>query len=195
MMKNIAKISGTVERTGIKFFYKGEEFERVFVHSKRLSGVVDKVSVMIPKIIDTAGEKAEFVGELRMRNFTNENRKSCDVFMFATEVKEYGGSDVNRICIDGVIVRNNGVRKTPLGKTIIDFIIANNRIKRPYYIPCIAWNRKALIVNDMEVGTTVTAYGKFQSREYVKKYEDGTEATKTAYELSCTHVVAYESEE
>lgn len=196
MMKNIAKISGTIERTGEKFFCKGEEFERVFVHSKRISGVVDRVSVVIPVVINTDSDKAEFEGELRMREIINEQGKRCvDVFIFATKVNKYSGEDVNKISIDGVIVINKGIRTTPKGKTIVDLVIVNNKIDRHYYIPCICWARKAIIANDMPVGTNVTVFGRFQSREYIKTHEDGTKEVKTAYELSCMHIVSYESEE
>jgi hypothetical protein len=36
----------------------------------------------------------------------------------------------------------------------------------------------------MEVGIKIKAKGRFQSREYTKLYEDGTEVIMTAYEVS-----------
>ena len=52
------------------------------------------------------------------------------------------------------------------------------------YIPCIAWGRTARFCENMEVGTEVKIIGRVQSRQYEKKYEDGTIENKVAYEVS-----------
>ena len=36
----------------------------------------------------------------------------------------------------------------------------------------------------MPIGTEIVAVGRLQSREYIKRHDDGSEETKTAYELS-----------
>lgn len=40
----------------------------------------------------------------------------------------------------------------------------------------------------MPIGIKINAVGRLQSREYIKRYEDGSEETKVAYELSVSRV-------
>ena len=40
----------------------------------------------------------------------------------------------------------------------------------------------------MNVGAKISCTGRLQSREYLKRYEDGTEENKTAYELSINNL-------
>ena len=40
----------------------------------------------------------------------------------------------------------------------------------------------------MNVGDKITAKGRLQSREYTKRYENGTEEQKVAYELSLNYI-------
>ena len=68
-------------------------------------------------------------------------------------------------------------------------IVAVNRGYRSDYIPCIAWGRNARMVKDFEVGTKIDIKGRVQSREYVKRFDDGTQETRTAYEISITTVL------
>ncbi|MGN1328022.1 MAG: single-stranded DNA-binding protein, partial [Clostridia bacterium] len=76
-------------------------------------------------------------------------------------------------------------RQTPFGREIADILLAVNRAySKSDYIPCIAWGRTARFCENMEVGTEVKVVGRVQSRQYEKKYEDGTVETKVAYEVS-----------
>ena len=52
------------------------------------------------------------------------------------------------------------------------------------YIPCIAWGRNAGYAEQLEVGTKLAIEGRIQSREYKKKFEDGTAQMRRAYEVS-----------
>ena len=40
----------------------------------------------------------------------------------------------------------------------------------------------------MPIGIEINVVGRLQSREYIKRYEDGSEETRIAYELSVSRV-------
>ena len=76
-------------------------------------------------------------------------------------------------------------RQTPFGREIADILLAVNRAyNKSDYIPSIAWGRNARFCQNLEVGTEVKIVGRIQSRNYEKKYEDGTVVKKVAYEVS-----------
>ena len=80
-------------------------------------------------------------------------------------------------------------RKTPLGREIADLLLAVNRkFGKSDYIPCITWSRNARFVNELPVGSNIQVSGRLQSRKYIKRTEDGTEVTKTAYEVSINRI-------
>ena len=72
-------------------------------------------------------------------------------------------------------------RTSPLGRDICDLMIAVNRMyNKSDYIPCIAWGRNANYADNLKVGTKVYLEGRIQSREYKKKFEDGTSEIRKA---------------
>ena len=62
-------------------------------------------------------------------------------------------------------------------------IIAING-RKSSYIPCIAWEKEANIVESLKVGDSIIIRGRMQSRNYKKRLEDGTVEKRTTYELS-----------
>ena len=91
----------------------------------------------------------------------------------------------NEVTLIGYICKKPIYRQTPFGREIADILLAVNRAySKSDYIPCIAWGRTARFCENMEVGTEVKVVGRVQSRQYEKKYEDGTVETKVAYEVS-----------
>ena len=86
----------------------------------------------------------------------------------------------------------------PFGREIADILLAVNRAyNKSDYIPCIAWGRNARFCENMEVGTEVRISGRVQSRNYEKKFEDGTVETRVAYEVSIAslEIVNHENDE
>ena len=91
----------------------------------------------------------------------------------------------NEVTLIGYICKKPIYRQTPFGREIADILLAVNRAySKSDYIPCIAWGRTARFCENMEVGTEVKIVGRVQSRQYEKKYEDGTVENKVAYEVS-----------
>ena len=94
-------------------------------------------------------------------------------------------SITNEVVLIGFICKKPIYRQTPFGREIADILLAVNRAyNKSDYIPCIAWGRNARFSQNLEVGTKVKVVGRVQSREYEKKYEDGTSEVKVAYEVS-----------
>lgn len=90
---------------------------------------------------------------------------------------------VNEVELSGIICRKPNLRVSPKGKELSDFIVAVGND----YIPCIAWGMSARRTYMYSVGLPVEVKGRFQSREYLKKTESGTEK-RTAYEVSARTV-------
>ena len=91
----------------------------------------------------------------------------------------------NEVILIGYICKKPIYRQTPFGREIADLLLAVNRAyNKSDYIPSIAWGRNARFCQNLEVGTEVKIVGRIQSRNYEKKYEDGTIVKKVAYEVS-----------
>ena len=184
-------LAGVVENAP-EFSYKvyGEKFYSFNIITSRESGTLDIIPCIISEVdakeID-AGDEIKVVGEIRTRNLHREDGKHyLEVRAFIHEVLPYEHNDENHVEIQGHTCKAVTYRETPLGRKIADIIIASNRelYNKSDYIPCIAWGRNAIRTACMEVGTKVSVVGRFQSREYTKRFPDGTEETRTAYEVS-----------
>ena len=89
--------------------------------------------------------------------------------------------NLNKIEVDGYIVKAPCYRVTPLGREICDIIIAcnNENTKKSEYLPVIIWDKFAKIAAEMQIGDKITVAGRIQSRIYTKNNEN-----KIAYEIS-----------
>ena len=120
----------------------------------------------------------------------DENNKSRLILsVFVKDIKQLEVNEnvktVNELTVTGVVCKPPIYRKTPLGRDIADILLAVNRsYNKSDYIPCIIWGRNAKYCEHLETGTVVRVFGRVQSREYEKKYEDGTSEKRTAYEVS-----------
>lgn len=171
---------------------KNKKFYSFFISSERMSGVTDVLPCLASESLAEnikAGEKIRFAGEIRTRNQFVSGKRRVHVYVFAKELEEYAGRDMNFVKAEGFLCKDALYRITPSGRKVADFIFASNRaIKKSDYIPCITWNDNAAYMPRVSVGTKLGLYGRLQSREY-KKTVDGVETIKTAYELSASDVV------
>ena len=165
----------------------GERFLETTIKSKRDSGFVDEIPIVFSEVFlkqmnNATNNRIEIVGEVRNFNY---NRHSY-LFVFVKEVRTYDGKDKNFVEINGFVYKRPVYReKSKSNRKIVQFLIVNNRTyAKSDYIPCIAWGRNALRVKDYRVGNQLKAQGRFQSRTFIKKYDDGTKEKKMAYELS-----------
>jgi len=139
------------------------------------------------------GQHVKVDGQFRSYNRYEENRNRLILSVFAQELEFVyeipEGEKNNWIFLDGYICKEPIYRKTPLGRQIADLLIAANRsYGKSDYIPCICWGRNARFVSGISIGSRVQVYGRIQSREYVKKLDDGVAEKRTAYEVSVNKI-------
>lgn len=181
--------------------FNGEDVYSFEIATSRTSGVYDKipcqiVSGLTRKMDLGAGERVYVIGEVRTRNF--EGHLFMYVWCTSLVMADSSDSDMNVMELtDGIIVKKPVFREIPTGKQICDIIIASNneRCSRSSYIPCIAWGRYASISEKFAVGDRVCGHGRFQSRVYDKKLEDGTVEERVAYEISLFDIMEKGGEE
>ena len=175
----------------------GESFYIFDLEVSRLSGNADIIPITISErlIIEKEleiGDKVAIEGQFRSYNsYENEkNRLILTVFakdiQFLNDEEEESNEKVtNEVTLVGYICKKPIYRQTPFGREISDILLAVNRAyNKSDYIPAIAWGWNARFCQNIEVGTKVKITGRVQSRNYEKKFEDGTTQTRTAYEVS-----------
>ncbi len=176
----------------------GEKFYVFNLEVVRLSSTVDIIPITVSERLLTdldlkIGKKVKVEGQFRSyNNYENErNRLILTVFakeiIEAEEVSEEKEKEelTNEVILVGYICKKPIYRQTPFGREIADVLLAVNRAyNKSDYIPSIAWGRNARFCQNMEVGTEVKIIGRVQSRNYEKKFEDGTVETRVAYEVS-----------
>ena len=190
--------------TGEKKFSHEIYGERFFIFNlsiARLSGNADIIPITVSERLITdemlqEGKKILVKGQFRSYNSYENERNKLILTVFAKDVIEVEeneeDSDIvkkesitNEVVLIGFICKKPIYRQTPFGREIADILLAVNRAyNKSDYIPCIAWGRHARFSQNLEVGTKVKVVGRVQSREYEKKYEDGTSEVKVAYEVS-----------
>ena len=168
----------------------GEDVYSFKVQTVRNSGVYDVIpcyiaSGLVRNMDVGAEDRVHVVGEVRTKTFNGH----VVVYVWCTSLAfaEVTDKDMNVMELtEGVIVKKPIFRETHTGKQICDIIIASNneRCSRSSYIPCITWGRFAAIAEMFNVGERVYGHGRFQSRVYDKKLEDGTVEERVAYEIS-----------
>ena len=188
----------TKEKTFSHEIY-GEKFYIFDLSVPRLSGNADIIPITISErlLLEdelTVGKNVIIEGQFRSYNSYENERNRLVLTVFAKEIKfaedqeEFKPSKENvsnEVTLDGYICKKPIYRKTPFGREIADILLAVNRAyNKSDYIPCIAWGRNARFCENVPVGTEVIVIGRVQSRQYEKKYEDGTSEVKVAYEVS-----------
>ena len=162
---------------------RGKRFLRMCLGVPRESGKADMIPVVCreDKLVDA--DVLKIIGEVQTKNKDGH----LDVYVYAREIAVGHDNEIgiNNININGFFCKDPVFRTTPLGRKICDMLVASNRDHhKSDYIPCICWGSKAEFAGELNVGANVSLNGRFQSREYVKRTDDGEE-TRIAYEVSC----------
>lgn len=172
----------------------GEGFYDFKVSVPRLSGQEDIINVTVSeRIMDgeeiKPGNIVSINGQYRSYNKLEEDRSRLLLTCFVREFIQDEGEYINHIELTGHICKQPVYRMTPFKREICDVLIAVNRAyNKSDYIPCIAWGRNAKFIKNLAVGEKITVAGRIQSREYHKVSADGTDETRTAYEISLSKV-------
>ena len=182
----------------------GERFYTFNLSIPRLSGNADIIPITISERIITdemlrEGNKLLIKGQFRSYNSYENEKNRLVLTVFAKDIEEVKEDEqeqeeneivkkeatTNEVVLIGYVCKKPIYRQTPFGREIADLLLAVNRAyNKSDYIPSIAWGRNARFCQNLEVGTEVKIVGRIQSRNYEKKYEDGTVVKKVAYEVS-----------
>lgn len=165
----------------------GTTFYRFFLEVKRLSGQADVLPVVVTEGQQhcvNAGKRLRLRGELRSFNNRTGVGNRLVLTVFNREFLPVEGDDCNEIHLSGVLCKDPVFRRTPLGRSICDLMLAVPRhYGRADYLPVIAWGQLAVRSRSLTVGDSLTLEGRFQSRTYQKVTDEGTEE-RVAYEVS-----------
>ena len=181
----------------------GERFFTFNLSIPRLSGNADIIPVttserLINDEMLAEGKKLLIKGQFRSYNSYENEKNKLVLTVFAKDVQEVEENETseeneivkkemttNEVVLVGYVCKKPIYRQTPFGREIADLLLAVNRAyNKSDYIPTIAWGRNARFCQNLEVGAQVKIVGRVQSRQYEKKYEDGTSEMKVAYEVS-----------
>lgn len=208
---NITLIGKVISEKRYSYEMYGEKFYIFDLEVARLSSTVDIIPIMVSERLlcrlDLHIEKNIIVkGQLRTHNDYQSGKRKLILTVFAKEIMEKTieiGEEqqekqqreaekeniVNEVILHGHICKKPIYRKTPLNREITDLLIAVNRAyDKSDYIPCVVWGRNAKFCQDLEIGTAIKIVGRIQSREYEKKFENGTSEKRVAYEVSISSI-------
>ena len=195
--RNEVLLEGTILETPVLSHENhGARFYRFPLQVPRLSGQVDVLPVllaepMLPKV-DT-GETVRIQGQLRSFNNRSGVGSRLVLTVYAQEMEPGFDETVNQILLSGALCKPPIFRRTPLGRSICDLMLAvPRRYGRADYLPVIAWGQLAVRAGRLQVGDSLALEGRVQSRTYRKVTDAGTEE-RTAYEVSMMHMLDTES--
>jgi primosomal replication protein N len=201
---NWVYVSGKVDST-IEFSHEtyGEGFYSFFLSVPRLSENIDRLPVtvserLIGELDLNIGADIVITGQFRSYNklIDGSNRLVLTVFAreIANQIEEV--KNPNQIYLNGFVCKAPIYRTTPFKREIADLLLAVNRAySKSDYIPAIAWGRNARFCRNLRVGNNMKVWGRIQSREYQKRYPDGTVDDKVAYEVSISKLEVISADE
>lgn len=165
----------------------GQIFYRQLLEVPRLSGAADTLPLLLrQEQLDAVavGSPLRLSGQLRSFNSRGGPGPRLVLTVYVKALLPPLNEPVNRITLSGVLCKPPTYRKTPLGRSICDVILAVPRsYGRADYLPVIAWGQVASQVSALEIGAPLALEGRVQSRLYRKVTDTGPEE-RTAYEVS-----------
>ena len=165
----------------------GQLFFRQLLEVPRLSGTPDVLPLLLRQEhlpLLEGGCPLRIRGQLRSFNNRGGTGRRLVLTVYVQRLQPGLGETVNRITLTGALCKPPVYRRTPLGRSICDLILAVPRnYGRADYLPVIAWGQTAAQVSALTVGSTLSLEGRVQSRSYRKLTESGYE-DRIAYEVS-----------
>ena len=173
-------------------------FYRFPLQVPRLSGQVDTLPIVLPESMlpqVTEGGNLRVQGQLRSFNNRSGVGSRLVLTVYARSISPGLDEPCNQITLSGTLCKPPVFRRTPLGRSICDLMLAApRRYGRADYLPVIAWGQLAVRAGRLQVGDPLSLEGRVQSRTYHKVTDLGTEA-RVAYEVSMMHLLELEPEE
>ena len=193
LTRNEVELCGTVAAPPV-FSHEnhGVRFYRVPLAVARLSGQMDTLPLLVRAPLPPEaqpGARGRALGQLRSYNNRTGPGSRLVLTVHVSSLDLWDGEAVNRVLLRGTLCKLPTLRRTPLGRSICDVMLAvGRRYGRADYLPLIVWGQLAQEVSLKAVGDTLGVEGRFQSRVYTKVI-DGTAQQKTAYEVSTMHLL------
>ena len=141
-------------------------FDKFPLRVERLSGQNDVPVIVASEALLRVcpveeGQSLRIVGQLRSFNNKSGHGNRLVITVFAQSIEPGDGSYFNRILLSGALCKKPVLRRTPLGRSICDVILAVNRhYGRADYLPCIAWGQTAVQIAGMDVGERLALEGR-----------------------------------
>lgn len=193
---NIVVVGTVASESQFSHSSHGVVFCHFTVVVKRISGKEDTLPVITTQQSRLKiGDRVMLLGELRTPCY---KRQSHATQIYSNNICiTTATDDINQVNLIARIARKPTYRTTPSGTKMADIMLEVDRGTRVTsdYIPCIAWWNTARYAKNLRLDARVRVQGALQSREYLKKYEDGTEEIRTVYEVSVSRIDVVESEE
>ncbi|MCI8573629.1 MAG: single-stranded DNA-binding protein [Oscillibacter sp.] len=166
----------------------GTQFYRFPLQVPRLSGQVDVLPVLVSgaQVIQVEPESGlRIQGQLRSFNNRSGVGNKLVLTVYAQDIQPALDELCNQIILTGALCKEPIFRRTPLGRSICDLMLATpRRYGRADYLPVIAWGQLAVRASRLHVGDPVSLEGRVQSRTYHKVLDSGESEERTAYEVS-----------
>lgn len=196
--QNYVELWGTVESApAFSHENHAQRFYKFPLCVERLSGQSDHPIIVASESTLHAfpvaqGLPVRVTGQLRSFNNKSGQGSRLVITVFAQTIEPGDDACFNRILLSGTLCKAPVLRRTPLGRSICDIILAvNRRYGRADYLPCIAWGQLALQISNMQVGDRLNFEGRVQSRTYHKMLGTGNEE-RTAFEVSVMQLLGEE---
>lgn len=170
----------------------GTQFYRFFLQVPRLSGTPDTLPVLLPEALLPQVQNQALRVQGQLRSFNNRSGVGSRLVLtvYAQTLTPGTGELCNHIALSGSLCKAPIFRRTPLGRSICDVMLAvPRRYGRADYLPVIAWGQLAAQVSRLRVGDPLSLEGRIQSRIYQKVTDAGTQE-RTAYEVSIMRLTA-----
>lgn len=167
-------------------------FYRFPLQVPRLSGQVDTLPILLPEPLlpqVAAGADLRVQGQLRSFNNRSGVGSRLVLTVYTQRLSPGLGEPCNQILLSGTLCKPPVFRRTPLGRSICDLMLAvPRRYGRADYLPVIAWGQLAVRTGQLQVGDSLALEGRVQSRTYHKVTDLGAEE-RVAYEVSMMHLL------
>ncbi len=171
----------------------GTRFYRFLLEVPRLSGQADVLPILLPEqLLPAVAKMVPLRIRGQLRSFNNRSGVGSRLVLTVYALEIFPGIEeaCNQILLTGSLCKPPVFRRTPLGRSICDLMLAvSRRYGRADYLPVIAWGQLAVRVSHLQVGDVLALEGRVQSRVYQKVTSTGTEE-RVAYEVSMMHLLS-----
>lgn len=186
-MDNRVQLYGTVaEPPTFSHAIGANRLYRCELEVPRLSGVVDRVPMLLPERLEPSMRgQVGVLGQLRGYSRQEEGRRRLRLMVLVKALLDGPAEANNLVELRAQLLRPPTYRKTPMGREIADLLLRAERERGGEdCIPAIVWGGCARYARTLEKGQWLQLQGRIQSRPYMKQLENGSICELIAYELS-----------